>query len=256
MLREILESFKSEICNTIESAVQGLQADIVAVRSELGSTTGAIQESINLQEERLTAVEDSATKTSDTVTELEATVAAMRGEIQRLQDKCEDLENRSRRNNLRIVGIAEGEEGNKPTEFISNFLKDILDLEETPLIDRAHRLTLSQPKPGAPRPFIMRVHFFHVKEEILRLSKEKGALEYNENAIYISGDLTAAEAKKRAAFSDVRKMLQNIPDARFGFRYPATLRITLRDKEEQRFKDPKKALKYVQLASKAQVPGV
>lgn len=256
MLREILESFKSDICHTIESAVQGLQADMVAVRSELSTTTGAMQQTINLQEERLAAVEDSATKTSDTLAELEATVAAMKGEIQRLQDKCEDLENRSRRNNLRIIGIAEGEEGNTPTEFVSNLLKDILDLDEKPLIDRAHRLTLSRPKPGSPRPLILRVHFFHVKEQIFRRVREKGALLYKEQTIYISGDLSVAEAKKRAAFNNVRKVLQNIPDARFGFRYPATFRVTLRDRDEQRFTDPGKAMKYVQSASETQVPGV
>lgn len=246
MLRDMLETFKAEICNTIDSSLKGLQADIAAVRSELCSTTGAIQQTITLHEERLAAVEDSATKTSDALTEIEVTVAALKDEVQSLQNKCEDLENRSRRNNLRLIGIPEGEEGKAPTAFISNFLKDLLDLDETPLIDRAHRLAQSKPKLGQPpRPFILRVHYFHVKEQILRLAREKGSLRYKKQAIHIFGDLTAGEARKRAAFNTVRKSLQNIDGARFGFRYPATFRITLPGKDEQRFTDPQKAMDYV-----------
>lgn len=74
-----------------------LQVDIAAVKSELSTTTGALQQTINLQEERLAAVRDSATKTSNSVAEVEATFSALKGEIRALQNKCEDLENRSRR---------------------------------------------------------------------------------------------------------------------------------------------------------------
>ncbi|KAL2095569.1 hypothetical protein ACEWY4_007717 [Coilia grayii] len=159
---------------------------------------------------------------------------------------------RSRRNNLRIIGIAEGVEGKTPTAFISNLLKDLFDLDGPPLIDRAHRLSQVTPKTGqAPRPFILRVHFFHVKEQILRLAREKGDLTYNDRAIHIFGDLTAGEAKRRAAFNDVRKILQNIAGARFGFRHPATFRITMPGGEERRFTDPEKAMDFVKSASSA-----
>lgn len=63
--------------------------------------------------------QDAATKTSDVLAAMEVTVTALKGEIRVLQNKCEDLENRSRRNNLRIIGIAEGEGGKTPTVFIT-----------------------------------------------------------------------------------------------------------------------------------------
>lgn len=250
MLRDMIQSMKADICNSIEAAVKGLQTDIAAVKSELSTTTAALQQTINLQEERLAAVEESATKTSDGLADMEVTMSALKGEIRALQSKCEDLENRSRRNNLRIVGIAEGEEGRTPTTFISNLLKDLFDFEDQPLIDRAHRLSQAKQKTGQPpRPFILRVHFFHVKEQILRRAREKGDLIYNGKAIHIFGDLTAGEAKRRAAFNDVRKILHNIAGARFGFRHPATFRITMPGGEERRFTDPEKAMDYVKSAS-------
>lgn len=75
MLRDMMQSLKADICHSIEEAVKGLQTDIAAVKSELSTTTGALQQSINLQEERLAALEDSATKTSDGLAEMEVTVS-------------------------------------------------------------------------------------------------------------------------------------------------------------------------------------
>ena len=68
---------KADICNS----VKGLQVDIDAVKSELSKTTRALQQTINLQEERLATVEDSATKTSNSLAEVEVTVNALKGEF-------------------------------------------------------------------------------------------------------------------------------------------------------------------------------
>lgn len=60
---------------------------------------------------------------------------------QALQRKLTDLETQSRRNNLRIFGVAEGEEGNSVSQFIEGLrrrelpLPQDLDLK----IQRAHR---------------------------------------------------------------------------------------------------------------------
>ena len=148
-----------------------------------------------------------------------------------------------RRNNLRIVGFAEGEEGIAPTVFISNLIKDLFGLEYLPLIDRAHRQGQVKPNSGQPpRPFILRVHFFHVKEQIIRLAREKGDLAYKEKAINIFGDLTAGEAKRRAAFNDVRKTLQNIAPLRSESQCPAEKSVV-----------PQKAMDYVKSASQVRI---
>ncbi len=53
-----------------------------------------------------------------------------------------DLESRSRRQNIRIVGIKEGAENGEPTEFVTNLMVNLLgeDNFDRPIqIDRAHR---------------------------------------------------------------------------------------------------------------------
>lgn len=94
-----------------------------------------------------------------------------------LHDKVQDLEACSRRHHIKIVGIKEGEEGGKPTEFVSKLIPKLLGAEHLshPIkVDWAHRSL--QPKPAArakPRTILARIHHFQDKELILRLVKQQ-----------------------------------------------------------------------------------
>ncbi len=84
---------------------------------------------------------------------METTVSTLKDQIQKLQEQQQDLENRTRRQNLRIIGIPEDAEKGRPTDFMSGFFSEVLGKE---LPDRAHR-TLA-PKPRArdrPRAMII-----------------------------------------------------------------------------------------------------
>lgn len=62
------------------------------------------------------------------------------GQVDSLSEKCLNLEGRSNRQNLRVAGFKEGEEnGKKPREFVAQLLKEALNFEDAPVIDRAHR---------------------------------------------------------------------------------------------------------------------
>lgn len=65
----------------------------------------------------LTELQACALNHSDTIATLEATVERLSTELKKLDEKCEALEARSRRNNVRIVGIPEGKEGVCLTTF-------------------------------------------------------------------------------------------------------------------------------------------
>ena len=246
MLVKALDSLKVDICSKIDLAVGGVQADIAAVREELTFSVTSLQKTVEEQDSRLKDLETSATTTSDSMSALEATVTTLQNQVKELQFKCEDLDNRSRRNNIRLVGIPEDLEGVSATEFVSSVLRDVLKLSEKPLLDRAHRTLQAKPKPSQPpRAFVIRVHYFQVRELILRQARQLRSLYFNNRPIYIFTDLTAAEAKRRAVFGDVRKRLRAIKGARFGFRLPAKFRITLPGEKEHVFCDPQLAMDYV-----------
>lgn len=71
--------------------------------------------------------------------------------------KLDNSENRSRRNNVRIIGIPEHSEGTCLTTFMEELLLEVFGKEsfaKPPVVDRAHRSP--PPKPNqALRPFIV-----------------------------------------------------------------------------------------------------
>lgn len=111
MLTKALDSLRVDICTKIEPAVGGVQADIAAVREELTSSVSRLQKTVEDQEVRLTELETSASNSSDAMSAVEATVSKLQGHFKELQLKCEDLENRSWRNNIKPVSIPEDQEG-------------------------------------------------------------------------------------------------------------------------------------------------
>lgn len=72
----------------------------------------------------------SASNSSDAISD--GTVSRLQGQVKELQSKCEDLENRSWRNNIRLVGIPEDQEGVSVTEFFSGVLQEVLKLVTKP----------------------------------------------------------------------------------------------------------------------------
>ena len=87
------------------------------------------------------ALKELANAANDTsVQELEDKVRRLSGQNESLSEKCLDLEGRSKWQNLRVAGVKEGSEnGQKPREFVAQLLKEVLNLTDAPVIDRAHR---------------------------------------------------------------------------------------------------------------------
>lgn len=107
------------------------------------------------------------------IVELEASVGSVLTRMAYLEDKCEGMESRMRRNNINLIGVPEGSEGPQPTEYVAKLPQELLSLAEKPLLDRAHHSLHSRPRDGELLgPFVIRVHFFHIHNEILKKSGE------------------------------------------------------------------------------------
>ncbi|CAM4609735.1 unnamed protein product [Leuciscus chuanchicus] len=130
-----------------------------------------------------------------------------------LKSKLNDLEGRSRRNNIRIVGIPEGAEKGRPTEFVAELIKQLFeDFSDPPVIDRAHRVPQPKPPEGAKsRAIIARIHYFQDKERILRLRQGR-QLEYQGRKVLFFPDYTAEVMEQRRSFGEVMQMLRELKD--------------------------------------------
>ncbi|KAK7882797.1 hypothetical protein WMY93_028971 [Mugilogobius chulae] len=237
----MMESMRTDIVKEFEQIVSG------AVKKEIMAALGPLEAKITAQSETIVSLEHTANDHDSQLISLQATVATLTDRVGSLSQKCEDLEGRSRRNNVRIIGVPEGSEGSRSTDFVATLLRDLLGLDSKPVLDLAHR-TLG-PKPGdggTPRPFIARVNLFQQRNEILRKAGASAPLLYKGKRVSVFPDFTATVSKKRAAFTKVKKELRSCPGVKFGLFYPAVLRITLPSGQNHKFEDPLLAMDFVE----------
>ncbi|KAL7881004.1 hypothetical protein SRHO_G00032580 [Serrasalmus rhombeus] len=161
--------------------------------------------------------------------------------------KLDDLEGRSRRNNIKIVGVPEGEEKGKPVEFVAGLLPKLLGAThfvEPLIVDRAHRVLQPKPPEGAkPRTIIARVHFYTEKERILRL-RAGCNLDYNGHKVYIFPDYTAEVLSQRRSFRDVMQALRAL-QVTHTLRFPTKLCVQ-HNGQLKSFTSPAEAARFVE----------
>lgn len=248
-LRSEMISHKSEICSTISTQMaqisSELRGEISALQQETQTAMSSLQVTTDSHSSKLRDLEHAATHNSDLTTTLQSEIKRLSTDVKWLAEKCDSLEGYSRRCNLRIIGVAEKEEGPKPRDFAARLLKDVLELDEEPLLDRAHRSLQKQPQPGEPpRALILKLHYFHVREEILHRARDKNHITYNGRRLHIFPDYSPSVSKRRAAFNEVRRLLRDRPGVRYGMVYPARLRVS-HNGVEKYFTTAEEATSYV-----------
>lgn len=133
-------------------------------------------------------------------------------------------------------------ENRRPTQFVSQLLKDVLNLSEAPLLDRAHRSPRPEPQPEDPRVCLSCVCTTHMRDEIvptlLQGPRCRG------KTLHIYPDYTTAVMRKRAPFGDVNKKLRSTDEAN-TLRFPATLHVPLLGNKERTFEDPALTMDFI-----------
>ena len=213
---------------------------------KLEQTLQEVQSSQRELLEKVESVEEQMLHHENCMTCLEKTVASIKDENDALKLKVDDLKGRSRRNNIKIIGIPEQEEGGKPTEFVEALIPKLFgdDGFRSPVvIDRAHRTLRPPPAVGAkPRAIIARVHFYREKERILRLRRER-QLEYKGNKVLIFPDYTPEVMRQRREYTEVLRMLRELK-VEHSLLFPARLRIKHKDRFKV-FSTPSEAMTFV-----------
>lgn len=209
----------------------------------------SLQSSVREFAERVETVECQARDHDSRLCSLEAALTDLQKTNKALKAKVNDLEGRSRRNNIKIIGIPEGEEQGRPTEFVAALIPKLLGethFQRPLVIDRAHRALKPRPSGGErPRIIMARVHFFQEKELILRRDR---ALDYNGHKVYIFPDYTAEVLEQRKAFSEVMRELRELK-ATHSLRFPARLCVQ-HNGQLKTFNDPAEAAKFVETTLK------
>uniref|UniRef100_A0A669E9G4 L1 transposable element RRM domain-containing protein n=1 Tax=Oreochromis niloticus TaxID=8128 RepID=A0A669E9G4_ORENI len=239
--QDIATIIQQEVRSALADSFDSLKRDIQDVKAEINSNTTAIRAELDQVRANVKSVEAGLSNWSDEMVAVQDTMESLTKEVKALKHKCEDFEGRMRRGNIRIIGVTETQGSSSPAA-VSALLKEVFQLDREVRVERSHR-SLTQRRPGdIPRPIIAKLNSEGDAADILRRAR-RGKLHFKGNPIAIFPDYTASVAKARAAFTDVRKILQDRPGVRFGILYPARFRVSYNNVEKE-FVDAAKAMDY------------
>lgn len=135
---DISAVIKSELKNALADDFEMLKNELKEVKTEIINNTAALKSEIDQVKVSIKEVEGGLSAWSDEVAALQNSVSEMKAEMAELKSKCEDMEGRMRRCNIRIIGVPETPDSSTTTS-VSKLLSEVLQLDKEPLIDRSHR---------------------------------------------------------------------------------------------------------------------
>lgn len=218
-IRTLLQALptKTDIEAMILRLEETHRRDIQEVRGEVSSLS-----------ERVTLGEMAVSSLEDRVSALEQAQDSHKDSAISLQLHLEEIEDRSRRNNLRLRGIPEAVGSDQLAETVKEIFRTALDESGTEIeLNRVHRTLGPRPSdPSNPRDVVCRLHRYLQKEAILRCAWEHGDVEHHGAQVRILPDLSRATLKRRAL---LRPLLELAKQKGFTYRWGYPFSVTFRN---------------------------
>uniref|UniRef100_A0A087YRZ4 L1 transposable element RRM domain-containing protein n=1 Tax=Poecilia formosa TaxID=48698 RepID=A0A087YRZ4_POEFO len=233
-LRQVIEEITGNISSVISQKVDILTEMLKSQATEIKVLVGRITDA----EDRIAAQEDGLDQATARIKKLEKETLTM-------AQRIDDIENRGRRKNIRVLGLKEGvEAGPGALKFLEKWLPEFLGVETKSgriKLERAHR-TLA-PQPGLiqrPRPMLIRFHNYRDQQQVLEAARRAGSgdqpLMYQNSKIMFFQDFSADTMRRRKGFDAVKRRLREA-GIQYSLLYPARLRI-IRDGVAKIFNSP------------------
>uniref|UniRef100_A0A8C5PLJ3 Uncharacterized protein n=2 Tax=Leptobrachium leishanense TaxID=445787 RepID=A0A8C5PLJ3_9ANUR len=207
----------SQILARMGDMQTSLAMDIAKIATEVRAEVGALGLRIGELEEGtgdLVAAHNALARTTDTLSH----------RMDRMELALEDVANRSRRNNIRLRGLPESVQTRELHETVLGLLKRLVP--EVPpaklLMDRIHR-ALRAPRADSqqPRDVIFRLHYYTVKEEVMRKSRDVD-LVYEDVKLALFQDLAPETLQRRRAWRPITAHLGR-HNIRYAWGFPFKL---------------------------------
>ncbi len=212
--KEQQSTLDSAMASTVRDAVDSvLTPALRELRADIQATNNSVKE---LRAE-LEALASATKQTRDRVDSVQAaaredrrTVMDLRNQLDRLTEKMTDIEDRSRRNNVRLVGLPEGAEGSDVAGFLRvNLSKWIPSLKGHNIkIDWAHRMYDGRKNSDRPCTLIFRVLRWHDRSEILKGARQAYPVKCTQDNVTLLffPDFSPATAARRGFILVLRTM--------------------------------------------------
>lgn len=239
--------------NEILSAIHTMKEEFVLRFDSLLGAIQGIQGELKAVSVRMTDAEERISTNQDDINSLRAQSNTMKVALEELVLKVDDLENRARRSNLRLVGLPEEKEGANMCTFLEKWIPEVLGEHSFPAlitIERAHQIgrvnETGDRSSVRPRVVVMKFLNYADKSRVLKAARSAGHLSCDNQRISFFPDVSTDLLKRRKVFDSVKKQLATLscPDLRYGIVHPAKLLITIKGRRHT-FDNPSRAEEFV-----------
>lgn len=179
-------------------------------------------------DERLTREETLMGALETRVSQLEKAQQRHQDQLAEVQLHAEDLENRSRRQNLRLRGIPKATGPENLTEAVRAIIHIIIDSDLPTSLEfvRIHRaLGPKHADMQRPRSVLCRLHRYSHKEQIMRAVWLKGPVDFNGAQISVYPDVCRVSLLRRAM---LKPLLEKLCRAELPYRWGFPIQLTIR----------------------------
>ncbi|KAE8283713.1 hypothetical protein D5F01_LYC19117 [Larimichthys crocea] len=209
--------------NVAEDIAEDIFSALKQISGELQSL-GEIRKATSSMNEKLTTlvvseVEGGLCFLEKSDHRLKANPLATKTEVADLAERLDDMEDRSRQNNLCFVGFPEGCGSSNPIMFLEKVLPEMLEI---------------------PTPKFMRLGD---RDTVLHASQRKGELRWNGKRVMIFPDFSRGTVAKQDAFRECKKVLHQ-RGVKFALQYPATLCVNTKEGSHG-FDNSKAAMNFI-----------
>ncbi|KAJ1128533.1 hypothetical protein NDU88_006911 [Pleurodeles waltl] len=190
--------------------------DLTVASSSIRADIAGFRETVNTLDQCLTAVEDQV-----------AVIPDQEEELRTLRAKITDLEDRSRRDNIRFFGVPEQKEGSDIKAFLRSLLTNHFGIEFSPPpeFQRVHRIgPPHKATANKPRPIIACFLRHEQARQVISAAKTQGPVSLEGHEIRVAADFSRLTNEKRRAFLALRLQLRTM-DIKYGLFEPARMNV-------------------------------
>ena len=232
---------KEAVCQALDPIQKGL--------AENGEMLKSLKGQLNDHAKRFDAVSTRIDGMEANVRTNKTNNEACLAEMIKMQKKLNELEDRSRLNNVRLVGLPLGVEANDPRGYLQKMLpkwiptlKSLRNAVVT--VDKAHRIFSN--KASGSRTMIFRLLHFPDRQAILEGARTHKPVLPDGSKLLFFADYSPGTTKERRAFSEIRSKLWQKEIESFLI-YPAILKVNYRGKKMtfNSVEEAKQALRFL-----------
>ena len=164
VFKEEFEVHENKINDIIKTNMEAVNVRLNTISEKVHEITKSLKFTQNKFDEELAIVKNNIKKVKSDMKEITEDLL----DSDKVSSKLIELEDRSRRNNLRIDGIAEdqNESWHECEEKVLEVIKEKLEIQDPIEIDRCHRM--GKHKRNRPRTIIFKLNKFKDKQKILQ----------------------------------------------------------------------------------------